>query len=85
MPRKTRAIYEVITTYGMHRDVIFTLNNETGKNYIQVVNTRTGEYHQIPYKQEYNNSFIRQCEAFIVQHFGKHLNCFTRIMYQEVD
>ena len=52
MPKKTKAVYDVVTTYGMHRDMIFTLHTETYKNYISVVNTRTGEYHQIPYKND---------------------------------
>ena len=58
MPKKTKAVYDVVTTYGMHRDIIFTLHNETYKNYISVVNTRTGEYHQIPYKNDGYGNFL---------------------------
>lgn len=83
MPKLTRVIYDVVTTYGMHRDMIFTLHNETYKNYISVVNTRTGEYHQIPYKKDFSGDFIHVCERFIEEHFGIHLTYYLRKSYQE--
>ena len=83
MPRKTKAVYDVVTTYGMHREMIFTLNSDTCKNYIEAVNTRTGEYHQIPYKKDFSSDFIYVCERFIEEQFGIHLNYFLRKSYQE--
>ena len=83
MPKKTKAVYDVVTTYGMHRKVIFTLYNENGKNYINIVNTRTGEFNQIPYKKEFYNDFVTKCEEFIRAHFGKYLNYFIQVSYQE--
>ena len=58
MPKKTKAVYDVVTTYDMHREMIFTLYNEAYQSYIGAVNTRTGEYHQIPYKKEFSGDFI---------------------------
>ncbi len=83
MPKKTKAVYDVVTTYGMHREMIFTLHNETYKHYIGAVNTRTGEYHQIPYKKDFYNDFAYTCEAFIKDHFGKHLSYYLQKSYQE--
>ena len=83
MPKKTKAVFDVVTTYGMHREMIFTLHSETCKNYIAVVNTRTGEYHQIPYEKEYNGDFIIVCELFLRRHFGEHLSYFLRKSYQK--
>ena len=83
MPKKTKAVYDVVTTYGMHREMIFTLDSDTCKNYIEAVNTRSGEYHQIPYKKEFHNDFIYKVEFFIAQHFGEHLSYYTRKSYQE--
>ena len=83
MAKKTKAVYDVVTTYGMHREMIFTLQSGTFKNYIEAVNTRTGEYHQIPYKKEYYGDFIYKCEFFIAQHFGEHLSYYLRKSYQE--
>lgn len=83
MPKKTKAVYDVTTTFGMHRDMIFTLNAEIGKNYIQVVNSRTGEFHQIPHQKEFQEDFLYKCEIFIIEHFGKHLCCFKRKLYQK--
>ena len=81
--KKTKAVYDVVTTYGMHREMIFTINNIGGKDYIEAVNTRSGEYHQIPYKKEFHNDFIYKCEFFIAQHFGEHLSYYLRKSYQE--
>ena len=84
MPKKTtKAIYDVVTTYGMHREMIFRLHSETGKHYIEAINARTGEYHQIPYRKDYGNDFLYSCEAFIKKHFGVHLNYFIKKSYQE--
>lgn len=83
MPKNTKAVYDVVTTYGMHREMIFTLHSETGKNYIEAVNTRSGEYHQIPYKKEYCGDFIYVCERFIEEHFGIHLVNYIKKSYQE--
>ena len=81
MAKKTKAIYDVVTTYGMHREMIFTLHNETCKSHISVINTRTGEYHQITYKRDFDD-FLFTCEVFIKKHFGVHLNYFIRKSYQ---
>ena len=83
MTKKTKAVYDVVTTYGMHREMIFTLNSNTCKSYIEAVNTRSGEYHQIPYKKDFYNDFLSTCEFFIARHFGKHLSYYTRKSYQE--
>lgn len=83
MAKKTKAVYDVVTTYGMHREMIFTLYNEAYKSYIGAVNTRTGEYHQIPYKKEFSGDFIYTCERFIEEHFGIHLNYYIKKSYQE--
>lgn len=83
MPKKTKAVYDVVTTYGMHREMIFTLQSGSLKNYIEAVNTRTGEYHQILYKKNFHNDFIYKCEFFIAQHFGEHLSYYLRKSYQE--
>ena len=56
--KKTKAVYDVVTTYGMHREMIFTVNNIGGRDFIEAVNTRSGEYHQIPYKKEFSGDFI---------------------------
>ena len=82
MPKKTKAVYDVVTTYGMHREMIFTLQSVAGRSYIEAVNTRTGEYHQIPYKNDIYNDFLYTCEKFIKEHFGKHLIFYTRKSYQ---
>ena len=84
MPKKTKAVYDVVTTYGMHREMIFTLSNETCKNYIEATNTRTGEYHQIPFNLIYDD-FICKCEFFIANHFGKHLSYYLLKSYQKGD
>ena len=83
MQKKTKAVYDVVTTYGMHREMNFTLQNGSLKNYIEAVNTRTGEYHQIPYKKDFSGDFIYKCEFFIAQHFGEHLSYYLRKSYQE--
>ena len=83
MQKKTKAVYDVVTTYGMHREMIFTLQSGSLKNYIEAVNTRTGEYHQIPYKKEFSGDFTYKCEFFIAQHFGQHLSYYLRKSYQE--
>ena len=83
MQKKTKAVYDVVTTYGMHREMIFTLQSGSLKNYIEAVNTRTGEYHQIPYKKDFSGDFICNCEFFIAQHFGEHLSYYLRKSYQE--
>ena len=82
MQKKTKAVYDVVTTYGMHREMIFTLPEEAGRNYIKAVNTRTGEYHQIPYKNDGFGDFLYTCECFIKEHFGKHLNYYLQKSYQ---
>lgn len=83
MQKKTKAVYDVVTTYGMHREMIFTLQSGSLKNYIEAVNTRTGEYHQIPYKKDFSGDFTYKCEFFIAQHFGEHLSYYLRKSYQE--
>lgn len=83
MPKRTKAVYDVVTTYGMHRELIFTLHTENGRSYINVVNTRSGEFHQEPYKKDFYQDFIVKCEGFIRVHFGKHLNYFRQVSYQE--
>ena len=82
MPKKTKAVYDVVTTYGMHREMIFTLSESTGHNYIEAVNSRTGEYHHIPYKKDFDSYFLYTCECFIKEHFGKHLSYYLRKSYQ---
>ena len=82
MPKKTKAVYDVVTTYGMHREMIFTLSEGAGRNYIEAVNSRTGEYHQIPYKNDGYSDFIYTCERFIKNHFGIHLSYYLRKSYQ---
>ena len=83
MLKKTKAVYDVVTTYGMHREMIFTLPEEAGRNYIEAVNTRTGEYHQIPYKNDGYGDFIYTCERFIENQFGIHLSYYLRKSYQK--
>ena len=83
MPKKTKAVYDVVTTYGMHREMIFTLQSGSLKNYIEAVNSRTGEYHQIPYKKDFSGEFIYVCERFIEEQFGIHLNYYIKKSYQE--
>lgn len=83
MAKKTKAVYDVVTTYGMHREMIFTLHSETCKSYIEAINKRSGEYHQIPYKKDYFNDFLSACEFFIARHFGEHLSYYKRISYQK--
>ena len=83
MPKKTKAVYTITTTYGLQRDMIFTLSEGIGRNYIEAVNSRTGEYHQIPYKKDFSGDFIYKCEFFIAQHFGEHLSYYLRKSYQE--
>ena len=83
MPKKTKAVYDVVTTYGMHREMIFTLSEGAGHNYIEAVNSRTGEYHQIPYKKDFSGEFIYVCERFIEEQFGIHLNYYIKKSYQE--
>ena len=83
--KKTKAVYDVVTTYGMHRDMIFTVNNIGGRDFIEAVNTRSGEYHQIPYKKEFHNDFIYKVEFFIARHFGEHLSYYIQKSYQEGD
>ena len=65
MTKKTKAVYTITSTYAIQRDMIFTLSEGVGRNYIEAVNTRTGEYHQIPYKNDIYNDFLYTCEKFI--------------------
>lgn len=83
MPKKTKAVYTITSTDDIQRDMIFTLQNTLGRSYIEAVNTRTGEYHEIPYKKEFDNDFIYKCEFFIAQHFGKHLIHYAMKSYQK--
>jgi len=83
MLKKTKAVYDVVTTYGMHREMIFTLSEGAGRNYIEAVNSRTGEYHQIPYKNDGYSDFLYACECFIKKHFGKHLIHYVKKSYQK--
>ena len=83
MPKKTKAIYTNTTTYSMQRDIIFTLHEGAGKNYIEAVNSRTGEYHQIPYKNDIYSDFLYACEKFIKEHFEKHLIYYVQKSYQK--
>ena len=76
MKKRPKAIYDVITTYGMHRKVIFQVTVKAGKTVIEIINTRTGEYLIEPYKKEYHGDFIDCCESFIRMYFGEHLNYF---------
>ena len=85
MPKKTKAVYTITSTYAIQRDMIFTLSEGVGRNYIEAVNSRTGEYHQIPYKKDFSGDFIYKCEFFIAQHFGEHLSYYLRKSYQEGD
>lgn len=69
-----KAIYAVTTTYGMSRDMIFTESNEVNSHtYINVVNSRTGEYQQIRCHYDGAEDFIVVCEIWIKEYFGKHL------------
>lgn len=81
MKKRPKAIYDVITTYGMHRKVIFQVTVKAGKTIIEIINTRTGEYLIEPYKKEYHGDFIDCCESFIRMYFGEHLNYFIREEY----
>ena len=83
MPKKTKAVYTITSTYDIQRDMIFTLSEGVGRSYIEAVNSRTGEYHQIPYKKEFSGDFTYKCEFFIAQHFGEHLSYYLRKSYQE--
>ncbi len=82
MPKKTKAVYTITSTYGMQRDMFFTLQCNIGRSYIEAVNSRTGEYHQIPYKNDAYSDFLYACEKFIKEHFGKHLIHYVRKSYQ---
>ena len=82
MPKKTKAVYTITSTYDIQRDMIFTLSEGVGRNYIEAVNSRTGEYHQIPYKNDIYSDFLYACECFIKEHFGKHLIYYVRKSYQ---
>ena len=81
MPRNTKAVYSITTTYDIQRDMIFTLS--AGQNYITAVNSRTGEYHQIAFKNDMYSDFLYTCESFINEHFGKHLIYYVRKSYQK--
>ena len=83
MPKKTKAVYTITSTYAIQRDMIFTLSESVGRNYIEAVNTRTGEYHQIPFKKDIYSDFLYTCEKFIKEHFGKHLIHYVRKSYQK--
>ena len=83
MLKRTKAVYTITSTYDIQRDMIFTLSEGAGRNYIEAVNSRTGEYHQIPYKNDIYNDFLYTCEKFIKEHFGKHLIYFTQKSYQK--
>ena len=82
MPKKTKAVYTITSTYDIQRDMIFTLSEGVGRNYIEAVNSRSGEYHQIPYKNDGYNDFLYACECFIKEHFGEHLIYYVRKSYQ---
>ena len=81
MKKIPKAIYDVVTTYGMHRKIIFQVTAIAGKSVIEIVNTRTGEYLTEPYEKEYHGDFIDRCEAFIRRYFGEHLNYFIQEEY----
>ena len=83
MPKKTKAVYTITSTYAIQRDMIFTLSEGVGRNYIEAVNSRTGEYHQIPFKNDGYGDFLYACECFIKEHFGKHLIYYVRKSYQK--
>lgn len=81
MPKNTKAVYSITTTYAIQRDMIFTLQEGVGRNYIEAVNSRTGEYHKIPFNNDYYGDFLYTCECFIKEHFGKHLIYYVRKSY----
>ncbi len=81
MKKRPKAIYDVVTTYGMHRKMIFKVSKIAGKSVVEIVNTRTGEYQTEPYEKEYHGDFIDLCESFIRKHFGEHLNYFIQEEY----
>lgn len=83
MPKKIKVVYTITSTYDIQRNMIFTLQNSLGKSYIEAVNTRTGEYHQIPYNNDGYGDFLYTCECFIKEHFGKHLIYFTQKSYRK--
>ena len=83
MKKSKKAVYTITTTYGLNRDMIFTIPRGSHQGYIEAVNTRTGEYHQIPYKNDAYSDFLYSCEKFIKEHFGKHLINYIRISYQK--
>ena len=83
MPKKTKAVYTIITTYALQRDMIFTLQGDAAKSFISAVNTRTGEYHEIPFKNDMYSDFLYTCEGFIKEHFGRHLIYYARKSYQK--
>lgn len=83
MPKKTKAVYTITSTYAIQRDMIFTLQSVAGNSYIDAVNTRSGEYHQIPFKNDIYSDFLFTCESFIKAHFGKHLIHYVRKSYQK--
>ena len=83
MQKKTKAVYTITSTYDIQRDMIFTLQERPGRNCIEAVNTRTGEYHQIPYVNDMYSDFLYTCECFIKEHFGKHLIYYVRKSYQK--
>ena len=82
MKKKTKAIYTITSTYSIQRDMIFTLQNNSGRSFIEAINTRTGEYHQIPFKNDIYSDFLYRCECFIKEHFGVHLIHYYRKFYQ---
>ena len=85
MKKSTKAVYTITTTYGLNRDMIFSIPRESHRGYIEAVNTRTGEYHQIPYKNDGYGDFLYTCECFIKEHFGKHLIYYKKKSYQKGD
>ena len=82
MPRNTKAVYHIVTTYGIDGEMVFTLNKNLSQNKIVAVNSKTGQYHFIPYVNDIYSDFLYTCESFIKEHFGKHLIYYVQKSYQ---
>ena len=81
MPRNTKAVYHIVTTFGMDGEMVFTINKNLSQNKIIAVNSKTGKYHFIPYANDIYSDFLYTCECFIKEHFGKHLIYYARKSY----
>lgn len=71
---RNKAIYDVTTTYGMHRKMIFRESREPNTHtYISVTNTRTGEYIEFDCRYQTSRDFLAICEIWIKEYFKQHL------------